>query len=410
MTLLPIPSQPPVPPELEDRDFILTADFGDPPAPPDQEYFLRMLERTLPPGYVEGLRQGGGYELLRGNAAVGARLSEMLAHWDAATIAGYATIGQKARGWVYLYRRTTVGGAGIVKRGTLVGTRDRKLFRTQADVTFGQEDVGPFAVEVEAVIPGYDHNVDGEQNTAFGDAIPGQIDSIWLLLEEPAFFDASIKVRNAGPMRWGTDAQLEQLARERGISPRLQNESVDAFRMRIKALVQAVTPAGIAKSVTAILRRWSPFFSAAVIDSWDPQYQGAYDAPIPASPNLDPLLFLYDDTSVPVPIHNRWLSAEGATGGEFILVLPQLPCLQEQTFFLGDPAVDPAQHETPGTDGGRRSYSYLDLPDQLPDDILPCGLGAGDSAAAGVYGSCVTLANDLRPAGVSVVPLLDGLP
>lgn len=409
MPQLPVPAQAPVPPPLTDRDFILTADFGDYPTPPDQNYFLELLDRDLPTAYVEGLKSGGGYELLRGEAAVGARLALALGRWDAGTLAGYATIGQKARGWVYLYRAKATAGGGTVNQGTLVGTRDRRLFRTLSDVVFGPTELGPLAVQVEAVIVGYDHNVDGEQPTAFGDAIPGQIDSVWLLLQTPAFFDASIQVRNVGPTVGGQDAQLEQLARERGITPRLQSESVDAFRMRIKALVRAVTPTGMEQSITAILRRWSPFFNCAVIDSWDPRYQGGYDAPIPSAPNFDTTLFRYDPIDTPVLVQNRWLSYEGGNGGEVILVLPQLPCLLEQTFFLDDTAANVAQHATPDTDGGVRSYSYLDLPDILPSDVFPCGVEGGDGAAQGTYAACVALANDLKPAGVSVVPLLDGL-
>lgn len=409
MPQLPVPAPAPVPPPLTDRDFILTTDFGDYPAPPDQKYFLDLLDRDLPTAYVEGLKSGGGYELLRGEAAVGARAALALARWDAGTLAGYASIGQKARGWVYLYRATAKAGAGTVNKGTLVGTSDRRLFRTLSDVAFGATELGPLAVQIEAVIVGYDHNVDGEQPTAFGDAIPGQINTVWQLLQTPAFFDASIRVRNVGPTTGGQDAQLEQLARERGISPRLQSESVGAFRMRIKATIRAVTPAGIEQSITAILRRWSPFFNCAVIDSWDPRYQGGYDAPIPASPNFDPTLFRYDAHDVPVLVQNRWLSYEGGNGGEFILVLPQLPCLQEQTFFLNDTASDVAQHATPNTDGGVRSFSYLDLPDDLPGDVLPCGFEGGDSASGGTYAACIALANDLKPAGVSVVPLLDGV-
>ena len=407
MPLLPLPS--PLPdPNPEAREFLLTADFGEPPSPPDVDYFLRMLDRDLPAAYVQSLKVGGGYELLRGDAAVAARVARMVSSWDRATLAGYATIGQKARGWVYLYRATSAAGPGKVKAGTIVGTKDRRGFRTQSDVEFGDNDVGPLPVAVEAVLPGIEYNVDGEQQVAYGDAIPGEIDTIWLLLEAPDLWDTSIKVRNPGPMEGGQEPQLEQLARDRGIAPRLEGESVDAFRLRIKSIIRALTPTGIEASVNAILRRWSPYFSCAVIDSWDWQLQTGYDCPIPAAPHFPSTTFVYDDPRPPEP-RNRWLTHEGANGGEFYLVLPQLPCLQDQAFFLADPAVTPADRATPGTDGGRRAASFLSLPADLPAEVLRWGLGAGDAAAAGTYSACVKLANDLRAGGVGVQPLLDGL-
>lgn len=407
MPLLPLPQPLPLP-NPEQREYILTADFGDFPAAPDADYFLRMLDRDLPDAYVKGLKTGGGYELLRGDAAVAARVARMVYTWDQATLAGYATIGQKATGWVYLYRATSAAGAGTVKAGTVVGTSDRRGFRIMSDVVFGSTELGPLPVAVEALLPGLEYNVDGEQQVAFGDAIPGQIDSVWLLIEEPELFDTSIRVRNPGPMEGGQDPQLEQLARDRGISPRQHGESVDAFRLRIKTIVRAVTPVGIEFSVNSVLRRWSPFSSGSVIDSWDWQLQTGYDCPIPAASHFPPTTFVYDDPRPPAP-QNRWLSHEGANGGEFYLVLPVLPCLQDQAFFLGDPAVTPADRDTPATDGGRRSASFLGLPPDLPAEVLPWGLGAGDTARAGVYAAAVSLANDLRAGGVGVQPLLDGL-
>ncbi len=407
MPFLPLPSPSPLP-DPEAREFILTADFGEPPPPPDADYFLRMLDRDLPSAYVAGLKSGGGYELLRGDAAVAARVAQMVHTWDRATLAGYATIGQKARGWVYLWRDTAVAGRGTVKAGTVVGTSDRRGFRTMSDVFFEDTALGPIAVQVEALLPGLEYNVDGEQPVAFGDAIPGQIDTVWLLLEDPELFDTSIRVRNPGPMQGGQEPQLEQLARDRNLAPRQHGESVDAFRLRIKTIIRAVTPAGIEASVNAVLRRWSPFFSCSVIDSWDWQLQTGYDCPIPMAPRFPPTTFVYDDPRPPMP-QNRWLTHEGANGGEFYLVLPQLPCLQDQAFFLGDPAVTPADRATPGTDGGRRAASFLGLPPDLPDEVLPWGLGAGDAARAGVYAAAVNLANDLRAGGVGVQPLLDGL-
>jgi hypothetical protein len=60
-------------------------------------------------------------------------------------------------------------GAVTVKHGTIVGTNDRRLFFTKTDVVFGPTDLGPFAVEVEATLPGFEYNIDGEHLTALND-------------------------------------------------------------------------------------------------------------------------------------------------------------------------------------------------------------------------------------------------
>jgi hypothetical protein len=96
MPLLPLPS--PLPdPNPEAREFLLTADFGEPPPPPDVDYFLRMLDRDLPSAYVQSLKTNGNYELLRRDTTITTRVTRMVSSWDRATLTNYTTINQKTK-------------------------------------------------------------------------------------------------------------------------------------------------------------------------------------------------------------------------------------------------------------------------------------------------------------------------
>lgn len=409
MPILPVPPEPAAIPTLSDRDFLQTASFGAPPPPQDSAYFLRMFDRLFPADYLEGLQAGGGYEVLRGFAAVGERVSLMASRWAAATLAGYATLGARATGWVYLFRDSAAAGAVRVKAGTVVATADQRAFFTRADVSFDTSDLGPFAVPVEATLPGFEYNVDGESLTPLGEIVPGQINQIVLLLQDPEFGDPSIRVRNVAPTVGGRDPQLEQLAKDRGVSPRHANESEEEFRLRVKTLTFGVTAAGIEQTGRNLLRKWSPAFQFAILDGWDVAYQTGYDGPLPGPATFPDAIFVYDDQRAP-RAQNRWLSHEDANGGGFIAELSKLPCLQDQGLFLSDPAAIPADWLTPGTDGGRRAGNYLGLPFVLPSVVLPSGLSARDAAADGSYASVYKMLQDLKAGGTTATMILAGEP
>lgn len=406
MPLTPIPSEIPAR-EPQERLFIRTSGFGECPIPPkDHAYFLRMLDTDLPDAWIAGLKQNGGYELLHGLAGVGARVSAAISAWSCGTIAGDAAAGAKAEGFIYLFRQSAAAGAGVVKAGTIVGTGDKRKFRTREDAAFGSTDLGPIAVSIEAVLQGSEYDVDGETNVAFGDAIPGQITEIFVLREDPDFWDDSIQVRQVGAMESGSNAFIEQLGLDRNVSLRGPGEGEDEYRLRVKSIVDSVCPAGIERSITEYIRRWSPFFSCAIIDAWDWEYQTAYDCFDTDAPNFPQTLFLYDDPRPPGP-RNRWLSLEDANGGGFIVVMPRLPCLKSFAMILNDPAMDAAQHLTPNTDGGRRAYNVLSLPRNLPPEILPAVLSGPDTARDALYAGAYDLANELKAAGTSLSMLIE---
>lgn len=405
MTLIAPPPPIPKPPSRAadtERVFLRTASFGVPPNPPkDHAYFLRMLDRDLEPNWIAGLKQSGGYELINGFAGVGARVSETIYAWSNGTIAGYASIGAYAAGWVYLARPTADAGAGVVKAGTIVGTPDRRMYRTRADVTFDADDLGPFPTPIRAVATGAEYNVQGEVVTELGDAVPGQITEIYRLLEDPDFFDSSITVRQVADVEGGSDPFLEQLGEDRGVDPRLPGEQEDSYRFRVKAIADGVAPAGIELSIVEYLRLWSPFFDCVLIDGWDWEYQTAYDPLGGDAPEFPETTFLYDDPRPPGAT-NRWLSDEQANGGAFILALPELPCLRCYAMILSDPGRAPEDFQTAMTDGGQRAYNVLSAPRDLPPEILPAGLSGVDAAVDAAYSGAVSLAENLKSAGVSV--------
>lgn len=384
-----------------------TASFGEPPAARDAGYFLRMFDRLFPTDYVEGLKAGGGYEMLRGLAAVGARVSSMASRWNAATLGGYAALGRRATGWVYFFRDTAAAGAVRVKAGTVVATADQRAFFTTADAAFDVTDLGPIAVPIVSTLPGYEYNVDGEQQTGLGEIVPGQITQILVLLQDPEFGDPSMRVRNVAPTQGGVDPQLEQLAKDRGVSPRHANESEEEFRLRVKTITFGVTGSAIEATGRNLLRKWSPGFQFSILDGWSVSYQTGYDGPIPGVPTFPDDTFVYDDQRPPT-IRNRWLSHEDANGGGFIAASSKLPCLQDQGLFLSDPAAIATDWSTPDTDGGRRSGNYLGLPFTLPAEVLPSGLSARDAAADGTYASTYKMLQDLKAAGTVPTMLLLG--
>lgn len=401
MPLLPLPSDTTsVQERPNERVVVQTADFGDPPPPQSQAEFFDSFSRVLPKNYVDGLKSGGGSELLQGVAAVAARAALSVSRWDSATIAGYARMGAKAKGRVYLWRDSAAAGEVTVKQGTIVGTKDQRLFFLRSDVHFGIADLGPFAVAAEAMLPGYEYNVDGEHLNAIGEIVPGQITEIYTLLEDPDFGDPSIRVRNVEVFEGGIDAQLEQLAEDRGLAPPHASETEAAFRLRIKSVVRGVALLPLQEAARNILRQWGPRFQCTILSAWDFRWQTGYDCLIPGTPTFPPTTFVYDDPRPPA-FSNFWLNNEGANGGFFVVGLSWLPCLDERGFFLDDTPNSVPQYATPGTDGGRRAASFLSLPDVMPFPLAHPHLGARDPSADGCYASIYKMLNDSRGGGDS---------
>jgi hypothetical protein len=295
-----------------------------------QADFLALLDRILPEDYLAPLKDPGpGYEILQAFAAQFARVSQAneAAGRDAQIIT--AASGAKASGVVLLSRPSphpdgltvTVKAGSVVT--TSVGGRD---FVTSAPVTFAPADLGPFSVGVVAVSIGYEWNVRGETVTAAGDVIPGDIDTVKVLLETPDYGDITIRVSQVAPTVGGTDAALDALGADRGVT-RQTGESDTAYRGRLRSLPDTVSPDALRRTIDSILGPAGVAYD--FIETFEQQYQECYDAPstpIPGSP-FDPNLFTYDDPRYPEPFKNRWLDDSDFRGAVVIVVDGQNPAL-----------------------------------------------------------------------------------
>jgi hypothetical protein len=206
---------------------------------------------------------------------------------------------------------------------TSVGGRD---FVTTADVTFAPTDLGPKSVPVEAISVGYDWNVRGETTAATGDLLPGDIDTVKVLLETPDYGDVTFTVYQATPTTGGTDAALDALGNNRGL-PRQVGETDDAYRARLRTLPDTISPAALRRVVDSILTPAGVDYD--IIETFQHQYQECWDAPSTAIPGsaFDPNLFTYDDPRYPYPFKNRWLDENDFRGGIVIVVDGENPTL-----------------------------------------------------------------------------------
>lgn len=158
-----------------------------PIAPFTQQDLLDLIDRLLPPHYLEPIKSPGpGYELFQAMTAMMARCSVALERLGCGALILSATGGLQATGQVELYR-ASVNSEGItvvVKAGTLLrSSRGGRKYETTADVVFGPNDLGPFVVPIKAVAVGYEYNEPGIVVTLDGTSLPGEIDTIDTLVE-----------------------------------------------------------------------------------------------------------------------------------------------------------------------------------------------------------------------------------
>ena len=402
MALIPAPPRDLATTRNPERPHLDSAGLGPCPFEPySEEYLLEVVRKTFPAEYIRGLEQTGGFEALRMLAQQGARISQAISRAECGGYISWAEPGAKAHGIAYLYRADATRGAGIVKAGSLVGTSRGQVvrFRTLRDLEFGPSELGPLPTPIEAEHVGYEYNLTGEVVTASGEIIPGQIDTIYALVEVPDYFDPTFQVRQVEDTEGGRAELLEQQGQDRRVLRRA-GEAIEHYRGRIKQIPDSISPAGLDRSLNLYLRAIGPALQGGIIETWQVQFQTCWDGPIGGGGFYDPTCFVYDDPRPVPPYRNRWLSGDGAQGGEFVTLVPALPCLMEFGFILDDPAMDAPQHTTPGVYGGRRGYSVYDLPDALPDAILPTCLDGYDSTGRAAYGGIWELMEGLRAGGV----------
>src|SRR5262249_47510538 len=142
-----------------------------------------------------------------------------------------------------------------------------------------------------------------------GEELPGEVDTVVALVEDPPFGDPSIQVAQVGDGACGQAPMLEGLGHDRGID-RKPGEPIEQYRIRVRRLPDTVSPAAIRRMVDEYRPRYGA--AADVIETFSLQYQSCYDGsptPGPATPQgfYDPNLFVYDDPRPAYPFRNRWL-------------------------------------------------------------------------------------------------------
>jgi hypothetical protein len=218
----------------------------------DQAHFLRTLENSYPEDYFEGIRTNGGYEVFQANASVAERVSLAISRMECCAFLFSAHGGSKATGSVEFYREDASSGAITILPGSRIKTANGRKFVTTTAATFGDVDLGPHAVNVEAVAFGYEYNVPGQIITAGGEMLEGSIVLIDRLVTQDYVIDPNLNVRQPGSTSGGAADCLDGLGEDLNI-PRLPGEADDAYRVRILETPDTVSPAAIQRGVNKIL-------------------------------------------------------------------------------------------------------------------------------------------------------------
>ncbi len=386
--------------------------------PNDQDHFLDVIDKVFPPEYVEPMkvRTNAGYENFQSSAKVGERLSLAVNRTECGALAIYAPIGAQASGLVEFSRSTTAAGAVTVKAGTVVttssGARD---FTTQKDVVFGGGDLGPFSVAVLAIAEGYEWNVPGEITTPAGETLEGSIDTTKSLIMDPPFGDPTIIVKQKVDTTGGVSPMLEGLGRDRGIV-RKPNETVEAFRFRVRTLPDTVSPGAILRTVNAILDDYGLTFKA--IETFELTLQTVYDGPSPNAgtptftPTLppapyDPNLFVYDDPRPEDPLTNIYFDLSEVRGAFYIVI--QRLTLLDVGMAYDDPGITPTDFKNPTT-GRQRGTSAYDIPITAdPALVYPAAYDGFDVRTAAAATSIQETLNEIKAMGVKAVVFLQRL-
>jgi hypothetical protein len=249
--------------------------------------------------------------------------------------------------------------AVVVKAGTIVTTSSGgRDFATTVDVAFAPTALGPFSATIQALGKDYAWNVPGTITAADGELLPGDIDTIKTLVEDPPMLDLGIQVRQPAATTGGAAGTLTPLGIDRGV-PRYTGEALDQYRARVRTLPDTISPSAFVRSLNDLLRPWKGEY--AFIETWQIEYTTCWDAPgevIPGSP-FDPNGLAYDDPRVDV-FHGRWLDTSDMRGG-VIAVIAGLQPLASYAMVWDDTAISNADLSSSIT-GGSRAVAAWDLP------------------------------------------------
>lgn len=375
-----------------------------------QADFLALLDRLFPPDFLDGLKSPGpGYELLQGYAKIFARISQAMATMGFGLFISSSHDGALATGTVELFRGSPIADSVTtvtVKAGTVLTTSaSGRDFTTTQDVAFAPTDLGPFSVPVAAVASGYEWNVPGLVLTPAGDTLPGEIDTVKTLVEDPELGDISIQVQQTLSTSGGVDPELDQHGVDRGIS-RNPGEPNDKYRGRIRTLPDTVSPDALNRALLQLLDPVGITFN--VIETWQVSYQTCWDAPGQSDPTvLDPNLFTYDDPRpTTTAFENRWLD-ENDHRGAFIVVISSSSPLNDMGMVWDDTGEDALNYVSVGT-GGLRALCAYDVPSTLTGGYVSGFWDGSDTTLDAVLAALFDTLQTVKAGGVSAALELQG--
>lgn len=375
-----------------------------------QQDLLDMFDRLFPLHWLSALKDPGpGYELLQAFAKVAQRMSEAVCRLGADSLITSAYGGAKATGTIQIYRASpnAEGITVVIKAGTIFTTsRAGRDFKLLEDVTFLSSDLGPFTANVEAVAAGYEWNVLGEVVTADGTTLPGEIDTIKDLIEDPQLGDLTFQIRQIASTTGGRDAAIDQLGEDRGIS-RNTNESDSNYRARVSLLPDTVSIDAVSRLA---LQTMEPLKSSfVIIETWDIAYQTCYDGPPTtiSGSAYNPNLFIYDDPDTDaVPYRNRWLDEIDHRGGCIVVVENTQP-IADSSMILDDTAMN-ANELHSGVTGGNRALSAFDIPVDVGFGYQLGCFDGYDAPKQAAYKSLYDSLQTIKAAGCSAAIALRG--
>jgi hypothetical protein len=367
-----------------------------------QEQLLAVARRALGP-YAEQLEAAGtgGWEILRANAAMFARISLAIGRWELEASPSTATGPARATVAVTFNRPTFAAGAVTVKAGTLVRARTSgAVFKTLTDAVFGASALGPVTVTAEAVGASEEWNVMGQYVAPSGDVLRGEIDTIDLALLDPPLGDQSITVENIPSAEGGRVGFLD-IHGASVLVERTPGEADEHYAPRVMAVADAISP-------NAVRRQIRRFFDGIgyteadwyLVETWEHRFAAVYDAPLASFtyyPDYDPSLFAFDDPRDASPIRNRWLDMPNAEAAA-ILEFKDLCSVREHGFAMDDPANTQAGLVTAL---GSRATPAFDLDDNVVT-ARHCCYDGGDFEREKILLRLSDLTRNITALGVNV--------
>lgn len=353
----------------------------------DQAHFLSLIDRLLPEEYLRPLKSmpDSGYEIFQALAALAARLSDAMHEVECGLVMLYAGGPTYAEVDVVFYRESAAAGAVTVKTGTLVSTsKGGRAFETIEDAVFGGGDL-QVTVAARAVAAGFEYNVPGQRVTAGGEVLPGEIDTVDVMLQDPRYGDPTIKVKQEADASGGYPDWLALHGANRGMVQE-EGESADAFRLRMRSLPDTVTPAALKRLATRILTPLGIGWQYVETQRLD--YVTCYDAPspnvgtpsyqatLPTSTLYDSNNFAYDDPRDPDPFRGRMLGPEDYDGG-IIFVVDSDVTVRDYGFAFDDPGTSQSAFLDTGT-GKQRGTPAFDI---VSGDVATVAAFDGDDVA-----------------------------